>query len=123
MRLLPVAAGDGELENPTCKSAVGALTVARTVAELLDWFRSPSSVVTEAVFVIVPGTVGVTTIVTVTLVPTPRLPNRQYTTPLLSTPIVPCVVFWDMSATPGGNALVNVTELDVLGPLFVMLKV
>ena len=67
----------------TDKSANGWFTVVLTVAELLAGTRSVSLAETVAVLASAPARVGVTTIVTVALAPTARLPRLAVTLPPL----------------------------------------
>lgn len=79
---MPAVIGLEEAILPILRSATG-LTVVVMLVVLLEGVRSGLLLVTMAVFVITPATVGVTTIVMLLLPPAPILPRLlQVTVPL-----------------------------------------
>jgi hypothetical protein len=99
----------------------GLVTVVSCDALLLALFESGVSEDTDAVFVIVPVSVGRTTIVTVADAPFARSPSAHVTV------VVPEQLPWlavnDLALNPAGSVSVTVTALDVFGPLFVTVSV
>src|SRR5215208_1234025 len=64
-----------------------------------------------------PGVAGVTTIVTMALLPAANTPRLQFTGPL---PVqFPCVVVADTNAIPAGSVSATVTFVAAAGPLLV----
>jgi hypothetical protein len=97
------------------------LTVVTAVTALLAVSRSVSFLVTLAVLLMVPATVGVTTIVTVALAPLARVPRVQVMV------LVPLQLPWladeETNVTPEGRVSVTATPVAVLGPLLVTVMV
>ena len=84
---------------------------------LLERFESVSLALTPAVLLIVPAEEGVTTIVTVAVPSTARLPRLQ-TTKLVPLQI-PCVAVAETNTVPGGGVSVTVTFVAAPGPWLV----
>ena len=95
------------LHDDTDSDDEDPFTVVVTDAVLFAVFESETLPVTDAEFVIVPATVGVTTIVIVALPPFVIVPRLQLT---VAPPVhVPSVVATDLNVVPEGNASVTLT--------------
>src|SRR5215211_6503785 len=87
------------------------------LALLLLVSKSVSVALTVAELMTCPGFEGVTTIVTVALLPTARLPRLQSTGPL---PLqLPCVAVAETNTTPAGSVSMILTLVPFAGPLLV----
>ena len=85
-----------------------------TAAVLLVGSESFSLPLTVAEFVTCPADEGTTTIVTIALLSTSRLPRLQITGPL---PLqLPCVAVAETNETPAGSVSVTVTFVAGFGP-------
>src|SRR5206468_4257978 len=94
---------------------VGGMTVVVTDAVLLAWLLSGSFPVTEAVFVMVPGEVGVTTTVMVWVAPAARLPISSVSTPAAGVSVAPLVLsVAETKVALAGSVSVTVTPVAPL---------
>src|SRR5437762_2757747 len=100
-------------------------TVVVTLARLLAWFVSSWAPSTEAVSVIAPAAVGVTTTVIVWVAPAARLPMASVTTFPVGVNVVPLVVsVAETKVALAGNTSVSVTPVAaVVALLFLTVMV
>src|SRR2546425_1104389 len=85
-------AGDAVLAIDRSITGGTGFTVVVTEAVLLAWLLSVSLPATEAVLVIVPAVVGVTTTVIVSVAPGARLPMSSVRTPPVGVSVAPLVL-------------------------------
>jgi hypothetical protein len=91
-------------------------------AVLLTSLGSIAGLATEAVFVINPAVLGVTTISTVAVAVFANVPTEQLTVPFNSEQ-VPWLAVAEEKVTLGGSTSVTVTPDATSGPLFVTVSV
>lgn len=110
----------GATDSVKARSA-DAVTEVVTLAELLAGLGSGSVAVTEAVLVMLPAAVGLTTIVTVAVAAFGSVPMLQET--VVVPEHVPCVEAAETNVGPAGSVSVRVTLVAGDGPLLVTVRV